>query len=46
MKTGEDISRQYGIPIINKRIAVTPIAMRGRAAPPHPPIHFASTLQR
>ena len=27
VKTGEDISREYGIPIVNKRIAVTPIAM-------------------
>ncbi len=27
VKTGEDIEKQYGIPIINKRISVTPIAM-------------------
>ena len=27
VKTGEDISRQYGIPIVNKRISVTPIAI-------------------
>lgn len=27
VQTGEDISREYGIPIINKRISVTPIAM-------------------
>ena len=27
VKTGEDISRQYGIPIINKRISVTPISI-------------------
>ena len=27
VKTGNDISSEYGIPIINKRIAVTPIAM-------------------
>ncbi len=27
VKTGEDIEREYGIPIINKRIAVTPIAI-------------------
>ncbi len=26
VKTGEDIERQYGIPIINKRISVTPIS--------------------
>ena len=28
VKTGEDIEREYGIPIINKRISVTPISMR------------------
>ncbi|NMA67257.1 MAG: PFL family protein [Clostridiaceae bacterium] len=27
VKTGEDIERDFGIPIINKRISVTPIAM-------------------
>lgn len=27
VKTGEDIETQYGIPIINKRISVTPIAL-------------------
>ena len=27
VRTGEDIEREYGIPIINKRISVTPIAM-------------------
>ncbi len=30
--TGEAISREYGIPIVNKRIAVTPIALIGGAA--------------
>lgn len=27
VKTGEDIEKDYGIPIINKRISVTPVAM-------------------
>ncbi len=27
VRTGEDISREFGIPIINKRVSVTPIAM-------------------
>ena len=27
VKTGEDIQKEYGIPIINKRISVTPIGM-------------------
>ena len=30
--TGDDISREYGIPIVNKRISVTPIALIGAAA--------------
>ncbi len=29
VKTGDDIEKEYGIPIINKRISVTPIAMVG-----------------
>lgn len=30
--TGEEISREYGIPIVNKRISLTPIALVGGAA--------------
>ena len=30
--TGEQISREFGIPIVNKRISVTPIALVGGAA--------------
>ena len=30
--TGEDIAREFGIPIVNKRISVTPIALIGGAA--------------
>ena len=32
VKTGEDIEKEYGIPIINKRISVTPIGMGGAPA--------------
>ncbi len=32
VKTGEEISKEYGIPIVNKRISVTPIALVGGAA--------------
>lgn len=46
VKTGEDISKEYGIPIVNKRIAVTPIAMIAGACPTKSPIHFAKTLDR
>ncbi|MCL2351597.1 MAG: PFL family protein [Firmicutes bacterium] len=29
VRTGEDIARTYGVPIVNKRIAVTPVAIAG-----------------
>ncbi|HAS28229.1 MAG TPA: PFL family protein, partial [Dehalococcoidia bacterium] len=32
VKTGEDIEREYGIPITNKRISVTPVSIIGEAA--------------
>ena len=32
VKTGEQISREFGVPIVNKRISVTPIALVGGAA--------------
>jgi len=32
VKTGEEISREFGIPIVNKRISVTPVALIGSAA--------------
>ena len=46
VKTGEDISRDYGIPIINKRISVTPIALVAGACPSASPIRFAKALDR
>ena len=32
VRTGEDISKEFGIPIVNKRIAITPISLVGGAA--------------
>ena len=32
VQTGKDIEREFGIPIVNKRISVTPIALVGGAA--------------
>ncbi len=46
VKTGEDISRQYGIPIINKRISVTPVAMVAGACPGASPLRFAKALDK
>lgn len=42
----EDISKEYGIPIINKRISVTPISMIAAACPAKSPVRFAQTLNR
>lgn len=41
-----DIEKQYGIPIINKRIAVTPIAFLASACPDSNPVAFALTLEK
>ncbi len=46
VKTGEDISRQYGIPIINKRISVTPISMIAGASDAKDYVCFAQALNR
>ena len=46
VQTGEDISKEYGIPIINKRISVTPIAMIAGACPGADPIRYAKALDR
>ncbi|HIS50820.1 MAG TPA: PFL family protein [Candidatus Gallacutalibacter pullistercoris] len=46
VKTGEDISNEYGIPIINKRISVTPISMIAGANPGVDPVRFALALDR
>ena len=32
VKTGEDISKEFGIPIVNKRVSVTPIALVGSSS--------------
>lgn len=41
----EEISKTYGIPIVNKRISVTPIAMLAGACEGNP-VEFALTLER
>ena len=43
--TGEEIERTYGIPIINKRISVTPVAML-LAASGGDPVKYAKVLDR
>lgn len=46
VKTGEDISREYGVPIIHKRISVTPIAMVAAPCQSQKIVKFAQTLER
>ncbi len=43
---GEDIEKEYGIPIINKRVAVTPISMVGGRFSPDDYVKMAKTLDR
>lgn len=45
VKTGETIEKKYGIPIVNKRISVTPIAML-LGASGGDPVKYAKTLDR
>ncbi len=45
VKTGEDIEKEYGIPIINKRISVTPISMI-LASSGGDPVKYALALER
>ena len=44
--TAEQLEREYGIPIVNKRISVTPIAMLLGAAPDADPVMYAKALDR
>ncbi len=46
VRVGEDISRRYGIPIINKRISVTPISMVAGASDAKDYMPFARALDR
>ena len=48
VKTGEDISREYGIPIVNKRVSITPISLVGGSAcrTPEDYVQIAKTLDR
>ena len=46
VRTGEDISKEYGIPIIHKRISVTPVSMIAAACPGKDPVRFARALDR
>ncbi len=46
VKTGEDIEKQYGIPIVNKRISVTPVSLIGGSLGKESYIKIAQTLDK
>lgn len=48
VKTGEEISKEFGVPIVNKRIAITPISLVGGTAchTPDDYVAIAHTLDR
>ena len=46
VKTGEDIEREFGIPIVNKRISVTPMALVAGASETEDCVPFALALDR
>lgn len=46
VKTGEDIEREFGIPIVNKRISVTPMALVAAASDTDNYVPFAVALDK
>lgn len=48
VKTGEDISKEFGIPIVNKRVSITPISLVGGSACKTPAdyVKIAHTLDK
>ncbi len=46
VKTGTDIEKEYGVPIINKRISVTPIALVAEASGEENYVEWAITLDK
>ncbi len=46
VKTGDEIAREYGLPIVNKRISVTPIALVAEASAVDNYIKYAEALDK
>lgn len=46
VKVGETIEAEYGIPIANKRVTVTPISLIAAASPDHDYVKYAQALDR
>ncbi len=46
VETGADIEKKYGIPIVNKRVSVTPVSLVGGSISPEGYLKVAKTLDR
>ena len=46
VQTGAEIEKMYGIPIVNKRVSITPVSLIGGPSSPEGYIKIAETLQR
>ena len=46
VSVGQNIEKEYGVPIVNKRVAVTPVSLVGGAISPEGYLRVAHTLQR
>ena len=46
VQTGDDIEKKYGIPIVNRRVAVTPVSLIGGRFSPEDYVKIAETLDR
>jgi uncharacterized protein len=46
VETGESLATRYGIPIVNKRISVTPVALLGSNFSPEEMVRLAKALDR
>ena len=46
VSVGCDIEKQYGVPIVNKRVSVTPVSLVGGRISPDGYVKVAKTLQR
>ena len=46
VKTGEEIEKTYGIPIVNKRVSVTPVSLVGGGISPDGYVKVAKAMQR
>ena len=44
--TGEEIETEFGIPIVNKRVSVTPVSLLAGACDSEDPVPFALALDR